>query len=258
MGNEQTTQLVTDGTRAFVGGAGYAVNAYRLSDGAHLWSVPFENDSQGGIVAPTGMAASNGVLYTGSHQSITARSGATGRQLWVVPGGFEAPVVAGGRVFAPTPTGVAAAAAGGCGAPVCPLLWRRVLGQLNYPAQLGGADGSTLFAAYLVPGGSEGIGHLTRLSAVTGAVQWSATAGNTFDRPARAGNVIFVRNWYRNAQNLAGYRLLAYSATATGPGYLRAIPNAGAGDGGGVAVAGGSVLVKVWSGPLIGYRVPGT
>lgn len=258
MGNEQTGQLVTDGTRAFVGGAGYAVNAYRLSDGAHLWSAAFERDSQGGIVAPAGMAASNGVLYTGSHQSITARSAATGRQLWVVPGGFEAPVVAGGRVFVPTRTGVAAAAAGGCGAPVCPLLWQRALGQPYLPPQLGGADGSTLFAAYFVPGGSEGIGHLTRLSAATGAVQWSATAGITFDRPARAGNVVFVRNWYRDASGLAGYRLLAYSAAATGPGYLRAIPKAGDGDGGGVAVAGGSVLVKVWSGPLIGYRVPGT
>jgi hypothetical protein len=256
-GNAATGYLAADTTRAYVGGSSNVINAFRLSDGALLWTAPYTYTSQsGGLHAVNGIAVGSGAVFTGGDEGIVAYDAASGRRLWNVPGYTYTPMVTGGRVYAATSVGVLAVSAGGCGGPTCRVLWSKALGTLAYPPQIGGANGTTLFATFTRTAPSAAA-VVARLSASTGAVQWSATTGLSFDQPVRAGNVLWVRNWYRQG-DVTEYRLLAYGASTTGTKPLRSIPGAGRSIGGGVAVAGGTVIVQLWPGTLAGFRAPGT
>jgi hypothetical protein len=91
-----------------------------------LWSATI------GLVADTPVVA-DGVVYavtgTGLHALATGVSGAGQTPLWQAPvAGGTAPAVDGDQLFVGSTGGVAAFAAGGCGAPSCTSVWTGVTG----------------------------------------------------------------------------------------------------------------------------------
>ena len=254
-------EVVADATRVYISGGSTNPTAFRLSDGALLWSQPISIP-----LAATSLAVSNGVLYGGNGQyadraALTAYSAATGTKLWTAPGG-GLPVVAGGRVFSPTATGITAVAAGGCGASVCPALWTRVIRDLRqWSLAIGGADGKTLFAVW--GSNSADKATMSRLSATTGAVLWSAPLGlSVVGTPVRGVDLVWVLTVAPDTNPADGYtyRLQAYPATGSSRLPLRTIdqaPGLGNSDED-IAVAAGTVFVQAWPQTLTAYRVAGT
>ena len=104
---------------------------------------------------------------------------------------------------------------------------------------------------------------IARLSVSTGTVQWSASAGTWSSAPVRAGGTVWVRNAtreYRDRSVVEVYRLIAWPAAATGTAPLRTValgPDR-SGVHGGLAVAGGTVVVTTEPRYVDGFRVPGT
>jgi hypothetical protein len=171
------------------------------------------------------------------------------------------PVVAGGRVFGLYGDAVVAFPAAGCGRPSCPATWTRAFGDVFNSLTISGADASTLFVTYTrsVPNGRAGA--LLRLSASTGAVQWSVTSGLSMNGLVRGGGAVWLFDEYVSPSGSVAMRILGFSATATGAAPLRtlAVPTDEYGFPMTLAVAGGTLFHQTWrQGRLVGYRVAGT
>jgi hypothetical protein len=95
-------------------------------------------------------------------------------------------------------------------------------------------------------------GKLLRLSASTGAVQWSSTTAPFLNYPVRVANTVWVI--------ANGDTLLGWSASATQAAPLRSLKEAVDAQGivQGIAGASGTLMVQKWPDLLTGYRVPGT
>lgn len=237
--------VLVDAYRIYMYDGSNAVNVFRLSDGARLWHLPQTT------AWVRGAALNRGVLYTGGDGGVIAYSAATGRKLWSAPG-WGPPIVAGGRVFSALLGGVVADAAGGCGRARCRSLWTRNFGDVtfNYVA-LGAASSTSLYAAYTVDGASGRYGRLQRLSAATGAVQWTGSAGVYPGQPVRAGDTVWTVD---NGATLYGFSVNATSRTPL----VRRTEPGGHGVAQGTAIAGGTLVIQIWPSTLVGYRIPGT
>jgi hypothetical protein len=160
------------------------------------------------------------------------------------------------------PTLIAVNAAG-CGKTACPALW-----QKTFPArspryiEVGAADATSVFVTYQreTPDGSGYYpGVITRLSASTGAQQWTTTIGTYDSAPVRGGDVIWVVNEYRDATSFGGIsdRILAFAATGSRTTPLRSIPAPQRGFPQSLSAGGGAVFDQTNVSPLVAYRVPG-
>lgn len=259
--------VVSDGTRIFVAGADNAVNAFRLSDGARLWTVPLALRAERLLHQWYGTATSGGVVYVGTSQGLGAYDAVSGRRLWSAPAAGR-PMVAGGRVFVARAGGVTAVNAAGCGASTCPVLWNRELGpSKTWPPgadgrapRIGAASATTLYATYFDYGdGMTQRGVLVRLSASTGAVLWSASTLEDPGTPARGGDTVWLIA--NPGPDGTGVRsVVGYSASARGtaPLFRYEMPVGQRGFYGGIAISGGTVVVQNSAGPLRGFRIPGT
>ncbi|WP_324278160.1 PQQ-binding-like beta-propeller repeat protein [Blastococcus brunescens] len=259
--------VVSDGTRVFVAGADNAVNAFRLTDGAPLWTVPLALRGERLLHQWYGTATSRGVAYVGTTQGLGAYDAASGRSLWSAPAAGR-PVVAAGRVFVARAGGVTAVDAAGCAAVTCPVLWNRELGpsKTSPPGadgrapRIGGASGSTLFATYFDYGdGMTQRGVLVRLSASTGAVLWSTSTLENPGTPARAGGTVWLiadpGPDGTGVRSVEGYRA---SGRGTASLFRYELPVGQRGFYGGVAISSGTVVAQSMSGMVVGFRVPGT
>lgn len=260
MGNSVAGRPYTDGSRVYVSGAGNAVNAYRLGDGALQWTAPLTTNAVNGAPnAVDGLAVGNGVVFTAGDEGLVARDAATGRRLWTGPGADSSLVVAGSRVFAQDGAAtVLAFPAAGCGRATCAPLWKNDSfwkKGANW-LTIGGADTDSLFVTYSVNGGK-----VARLSAATGAVQWQTTVGRTANGLVRAGTTVWLLNEYVSSSGAVAMRIVAFSTAATGAAPIRiiAVPQDEYGFPESLAVAGGTLFNQTWAtGHLVGYRVPGT
>ncbi|HEU5270199.1 MAG TPA: PQQ-binding-like beta-propeller repeat protein [Jatrophihabitans sp.] len=241
--------IAVDSGRVFLNAGNNAISAYDINTGALLWQL----DPPDGV---RGIAAAGGRLYTGGFPSypgpgLAVYDGATGKQLWTSPYLYGIPVVVGSYVVVPTAQGVAAVAAAGCGKSVCPRIWSAGITDANPQAILiGGATSSTLFVTATL---TDNTARLIRLNTSTGARQWTVNlAQPSGEVPIRAGDTVWVM---ANANAVIGW-----SATATTSTHLRKIslPSNSYGAVGGLAAAGGSLVVDVWPYTLTAYRVPGT
>jgi len=249
-GNAVTGAAYTDGQRVYVSGAGNPVNAYRLTDGALLWSLPYNHYDTGALKKVDGFAVGTGVVYTGGDEGILAYDGATGRLLWTGQWAAGLPVVAGGRVFGTEYGKVVAFPAGGCGRATCTPLWSTVTDPTgSTQPTLAGADGTTLFATWGA--------HVMRLSAATGAIQWSTLVGSYVAGLVRAADAIWFNDEYVRADGTVDQRIAAFSAQATGDQPLRFIPLSRdrVGFPQQLAVAAGTLFQQTNGGSLAGYRV---
>jgi outer membrane protein assembly factor BamB len=254
-GNSQAGLPYTDGQRVYVSGSSNVVNAYRLSDGALLWTAPITFNSQNTPNRVDGMAVGNGAVFTAGAEGLVAYDAATGRRLWTGPGSGR-PVVAGGRVFVTGSGVVQALPAAGCGKATCAPSWTTPFPVLNpNTLEVAGADASTLFVTY-----SDGTGVVTRLSASTGARQWSATVGRYATGLVRGGDMVWLNNEYADASGAVAQRIVGFSATATGSVPLRTIPLTAdlAGFPQTLGVAAGTLFQQVNGRALVGYRVAPT
>jgi outer membrane protein assembly factor BamB len=257
-------RVYADGSRAYVHLADNTLGAYRLSDGALLWTVRLEGNQNVGI------ALGAGTFYVGYRvvsgvpmPGLTAYDAATGKQLWTAPG-EGIPVLAGGRVFSTNGRSLVAVNAAGCGKATCPALWTKSFSS-DAGVELGAADASTLVVAYrkTVAQNSYGdtqAGVVARLSATSGAQQWSASVGTYLSPPVRGGGVMWTVNEYRTSAGVLSYRILGFTATGTGTAALAYIPGPQRGFPQTLAVGGGTVFDQTNGGSpgLVGYRVPGT
>jgi outer membrane protein assembly factor BamB len=253
-GNSSGGSVLADTYRVYTSGADRAVIAYRLSDGRPLWSVPTPDNSQGVPRKQYGLAVANGVLYRSDDGGLTAYAASSGRRLWTASGSGS-PVVAGGRVFTGNHGGITAFDADGCGRRTCSPLWSRRLGFLAYPAQVGGASGTMLFATYRED--ETGNGYISRLSATSGAVTWTASLGRGGGPAARGGSTVWATASLVQPDGSVTCGTMGFSAFAKVTAPLTFLDDSSCGQRG-VAVAGGTVLLQQWIGPLLAYRVPGT
>lgn len=261
----------TDGSRVFIAGSSNAVNAYSIATGAFLWGRPYTSNGNGGVNAVTGFAAGGGTFYTNGGEGLVAYNASTGKRTWKSSTGiaYGPPVLAGGRVFINESGLIQAYPAGGCGTVTCRPSWSTSVDSYDLDAiGIAGADSSSLFLSYRTqrPGGptqcaSGFIGHIARLSAVTGKTQWQTSVGDYGQGIVRGGDVIWMVNEYVNSKcETDQYRLLAYSATATGSTPLAslAIASPYCSYPQSLAVASGTVFQTPSNVALVGYRVPGT
>lgn len=251
-------EIHTDGTRAFMV-SNRTLYAFRLGDGKLLWTVPLDDNID------VGVAVATKTLYLGygygDHPGITAYDTATGRRLWTAPG-YGTPVVAGGRVFSLRHGTLHAVNAAGCGRTTCPALWSK-----KFPVgrdgdiALGGADAGSVFVSYqkLLSGSRYYDGVLVRLSAATGAQQWTRTVGAYVGPPVRGGDAVWVINSYIGADGRAHGRILGFPATGTRTTSLRNIAIEQSGSPQSLSIGGGTLLHRMHiPDELVGYRVSGT
>lgn len=265
----------TDGTRVFLYGAGYPVVAYSVASGALLWKHTYTPNNNHGINAVVGFAVgSGGTFYTNGGEGLVAYSAATGKRKWAsLPTiGYGTPVLAGGRVFIAVTGAVAAYPAEGCGAAACKPLWSTPVDSYDSDIiGIAGASPTNLFITYRTfrdtdPAKCETrfVGNIARLSAANGHVKWHTEVGDFAQGLVRGGDVAWVVNEYATVQDgqCVGdqYRLLAYSAAATGTTPLAALPidSAYFGYPQTLAVASGTIFQTVNAPTLVGYRVPGS
>lgn len=264
-------QPTTDGTRVFISGSSNSVNAYSVATGKFLWGHPYTNNNNGGTNAVDGFAAGGGYFYTGGGEGLVAYNASTGKKVWTSDPAisYGVPVLAGGRVFVNAGNVVEAFSAAGCGKSACRPSWSAAVNSYDFDEiGIAGADSSSLFISYRTQrtGGptqcaSGFIGHIARLSASTGKTQWQTSVGDYAQGIVRGGNVIWVVNEYVDSKCEADqYRLLAYSATATGTTPLASagIASAYFGYPQSLSVASGTVFETPNDDALVGYRVPGT
>lgn len=265
--NAQAGTAYTDGTRIYLAGSSNSVNTYRLRDGALLWTHRTTFHDNGAPVRVDGMAVGGNVLYLGGDAGLIAYDAASGRKLWTGAAGGT-PLVAGGRVYGYSDAGVEAFATDGCGRASCAPLWRADFADEHATGlTLGGADSSTVFLTYykdlyMNPDPAQRrVGVVSRLSARTGQVQWSASMGLDALGLVRGGRTVWLFNEYVRTDGSVGNRILGFSTTATGPAPLRVLnlPDNDAGFPQSLAIAGGTLFQQTWGyAHLIGYRVPGT
>jgi len=260
----------TDGTNVYLGGASRAINAYRLADGKRVWSVPLAINSNGTITQVDGTVTGGGLLYTSGQGGVIAYRNSTGARVWrSTLGTTGRPVLAGGRVLVNTGngSGVQAFAAAGCGAATCAPVWTSNLGSPDSGTlTVGAADATNAFVTYRTtrsgengPCSSVFAGHVARLSASTGKVQWSTTVGTITNGLIHAGSTIWLYDEYIDGSCTGANRVLAYSATATGSTPLKTIPLSADTSGypQSLALASGTLLRQTWGqAALIGYRIP--
>jgi len=246
-------QVYTDGTRAYV--VAYdTLTAFRLSDGAVAWTTRLPHNTFVGI------AVGAGSVFVGyddgpDHTGITAYAATTGRKVWTGPGQGR-PVVAGGRVFATSFGTVHAMDADGCGKATCPALWSKRLPTTSGDIVLGAADARSVFVSHQKPAADGPAGVLTRLSAGSGAQQWSRTLGQQFSPAVRGGDVVWVINPYRAADGSPEARILGFTATGTRTASLRNLPAEQSGSPQSLAIGGGTLLNQSHTpGDPIGYGV---
>jgi hypothetical protein len=255
-GNQVAGQAYTDGQRVFLAGSDQKVLAYRIADGSPVWSRPVELMPDGRPVAGDGMAVGDGRVFLGRTAGMLALDAATGRLLWTGPGG-QNPVVAAGRVFAVADGGVVASSTAGCGRSSCTATWTAPfpLDGRSAPT-VSGADGDSLFVA----SNGAGEGTITRLSAATGARQWSTSVGRFVAGLVRGGDAIWAVNEYVLPSGVVSARLVAFAATATGSAPLTtlALPADRQGFPQQLAVAAGTLFQQPNGRPLVGYRVGAT
>jgi hypothetical protein len=102
---------------------------------------------------------------------------------------------------------------------------------------------------------------VVRLSAATGAVQWSASIGRATLGLVRGGGMIWLFNEYVDGGGGLAGRIVGFSASATGsaPGRIINLPQDEWGFPMNLSLAGGTLFHQTWvRGYLVGYRVPGT
>lgn len=259
--NSRTGLPYTDGTRIYLSGSSNGVNAYRLSDGALLWTAPVSDDGRSITHSVTGIAVANGVVYTTGEDGLVARNAASGRKLWSAAVGGNWPVVAGSRVLVLSGATVEAFAAAGCGHANCGPVWQRVLAPEIMYGEIGGADARTVFVAFTKYVNHGIPGELVRLSATTGKVQWSVSSGPYMQGVVRGGNTVWVYDEYIDGRGVEQDRILGFSATATGPRPVRTIDLAGTNYEWypqNLAIASGTLFQQSNGAGLVGYRVPGT
>jgi outer membrane protein assembly factor BamB len=265
--NTQAGTAYTDGTRIYLAGSSNAVNTYRLRDGALLWTHRITFHDNGTPVRVDGLAVAGNVLYTGGEAGLTAYDAASGRKLWT-GAASGTPLVAGGRVYGYGNAGVEAFAATGCGKATCPPLWTASFADKHATGlALGGADSSTVFLTYYKDlyanpdPAQRRVGVVSRLSARTGQVQWSASIGLDALGLVRGGGTVWLFNEYVRTDGSVANRILGFSTTATRSAPLRVInlPDDDAGFPQSLAIASGTLFQQTWGyAHLIGYRVPGT
>ncbi|GHE13372.1 outer membrane protein assembly factor BamB family protein [Klenkia taihuensis] len=252
-GNRGAGQAYTDGQRVFVSGSDQRVIAYRLTDGALLWSRTISIRPDGVPTDSAGLAVGDGRVFLGSSDGLVALDAVTGQQLWTGPGG-RWPVVAGGRVITTAPGEVTASSTAGCGRATCPAQWTAAFPvNLQYRPEVAGADGSTLF----VTTNDGSAGTVTRLATATGARQWSATVGHYVAGLVRGGDAVWAVNEYVLPSGAVSARLVAFATAATGSAPLTtlALPTDRQGFPQQLAVAAGTLFQQVNGRPLVGYRV---
>lgn len=262
---------VTDGTRVYITGSSNVVNAYSLTTGARLWTIPFTFNSNGGINGVGGIAAVGGLVYTSGSTSgglgLVAYNASTGKKTWssTTAQAYGTPVVAGGRVLVSTLTGVAAYPAAGCGRTTCAPTWTRAVAAYSAGEQtVGSVDGTSVFVTSRIAAtGAPAcdvrfVGTVTRLAASTGAVQWRTTVGETAAELVRGGDTVWLVNEYRSTANGCAEqdRILGYSTTATGTTAVASIslPSAYWGFPQTLAVASGTLFESTSA--FVGYRIP--
>lgn len=244
--NSIAGRAYSDGERIYLSGSSNGINAFRLSDGALVWTAPVTFDSRGVPHRVDSLALGDDVVFTGG-ESLIAYEAATGRRLWSAAA-TRMPVVAAGQVDASRVGAVVAFPAAGCGRATCDPLWTA---QLRDPFsddfEIAGADADELFVTY------DNV--IARLSAATGRVEWSATAGRATVGPVRAGGMIWLNNEYDDNGTIA-QRILGFSTSATGSAPLRAIPLTSnlRGFPQNLGVAAGTLFQQL-NGHMVGYRV---
>jgi PKD repeat protein len=256
--NSHAGPAYTDGQRVYVAGGSNYINAYRLTDGALLWTAPVQFYADGIPKGADGMAVGDGVVYTAGDEGVVAYDATSGRRLWSGPGAGGLPVVAGGRVYGEGAGRVLAFPAGGCGSTTCSPLWTTALGSLGVEnLNLGGADGTTLFATWSESRDTGRVGRVARLTAATGRVEWSAEIGRGVLGLVRGGDVVWFNNEYVRPDRVVAQRIAAFSARATGSQPLRLIelPQRRTGFPQQLAVAAGTLFQQTNGGPLAGFRV---
>lgn len=259
MGNSTAGSAYTDGQRVFVSGAGNTINAYRLTDGAPLWTVPFTTSVQGTPNGVDGLAVGNGVVYTGGDEGIVAHDASTGRRLWTGRGASGVPVVAGGRVHGTAPRTVLAYPAAGCGAATCDPRWTAVVGGgSDGPPTLGGADGSTIFATWTemrdnADPALRRIGRVARLDAATGRIAWSVRTGRSASGLVRGADVVWFNSEYVRPEGSVRQRIAAYDVTGRQVRLID-LPASRTGFPQQLAVGAGTLFQQTNGGPLAGFR----
>ncbi|MBJ7453876.1 MAG: PQQ-binding-like beta-propeller repeat protein, partial [Blastococcus sp.] len=258
-GNSTASHPYTDGQRVFVTGAFNTINAYRLTDGAPLWTAPFTTSVQGTPNGVDGLAVGNGVVYTGGDEGIVAHDAATGRRLWTGPGAAGLPVVSGGRVHGTAPGKVLAYPAAGCGAATCAPRWSIDLGgPLAEIPTLGGADSSTIFATWTqtrenVDPAVRRIGRLARLDGATGRIVWSVEVGRSASGLVRGADVLWFNNEFVRPSGSVGQRIAAYDVTGRQVRLID-LPSGRTGFPQQLAVGAGTLFQQTNGGPLGGFR----
>ncbi|MDH2442397.1 PQQ-binding-like beta-propeller repeat protein [Amnibacterium sp. CER49] len=260
----------TDGLRVYVPGSSNVINAYRLTDGALLWKAPITFNSSGVQNRVDGLAVGNGFVFTSGEEGVIAYNSGTGKRSWrSAKGTWGAPVVAGGRLLASSVTGIEALPAAGCGTSTCNPLWSTSVSAADYTgATISAADASSVFLTYRTTraGGptacaSGYIGHVARLSASTGHLQWTTSVGDFTTGLVHGGSTIWLFNEYLNSSCVYAERILAYSAAATTATPLARLdlPSSYGGYPQTLAIADGTLFGQTWAGGrLVAYRIPNT
>lgn len=250
-GNDDGTggPVAVDSGNAYLLAGNNDLTAYNLKTGALLWHL----DPSAGVKA---IAAGGGRLYTGGYPSgggpgLVAYNGSTGKKEWTAPGLYGQPAVDGSVVLAPTYQGVGSVAAAGCAASTCKLTWSESFGAQPDSIVIGAATPTTFFVAF-EPTSSD-TGRLKRISTTTGTVQWTYRTPQPLGQvPIRAGNTVWVLT---DIHTVKGWSV---STTASAALKTITLPSADDGVVGGIADAGGSLLVDIFAGDLTAYRIPGS
>jgi outer membrane protein assembly factor BamB len=266
--NFQAGKPYTDGTRVYTTGAGYAVVAYRLTDGHPLWHVVAPPLPRYNPPAIDGMAVSGGFVFVVDGDGLVALRATSGHRVWKSSTAFGPPVVAAGRVFTSTAAGISAYSAKGCAKSVCHPLWSTTLRdqQDGRWVSLQSADKSSVFVTYATGHtNSNGTcfgnrrGHVARLSARTGGLLWRTTIGMGAGDLVRGGDTVwFTANLPSGSCDWPDEAIVAYPATsATTPKPLveiRLPEHQAAGQS--LAIASGTLLYKAGA-HLLGARSNG-
>jgi hypothetical protein len=170
--------------------------------------------------------------------------------------------VAGGRVFSASLGGLYAYPASGCGRPSCTAAWAdRIYAEFPFGIHLGGVDAHQLFVTYTESTGNGATSYIKRLSATTGATQWSATVDGPGGDPIRGGSTVWLREGcIDRVQGITATCILGFAASGTGhrPLLKLTLPSSRNSASGGLAISGGTLVDLDWYAYVTGYRVPGT
>lgn len=259
-----------DAGRVYVTGSSNVINAYRLTTGKPVWRVPFRDHPSGSLVQVDGIAAGGGVVVTSGHAGVQTYRGSDGKRLWHSPAATAGlPVIAAGRVFVTDSNATTAQAftLAGCRHSTCPPIWATssYYPHTTGPVIMSTAGPSSVYATYTTSDNPPDAcdnrrqARIDRLSATTGATEWTVTSGLFADRPVRGGDTTWVSTEYVSSTCEVLPRIQAFTATGASTTPLTTIDlTAREGSQDNLAVTGGTLLQQDRVDPLIGYRVPGT